>query len=183
MAKTHVRIAPFGKFRKLINDMGRIEQLLIGKRTEMAMESLAQQAVIFLVQGIEAGRPGWTELSDLTKELKGNSRILIDSGTFVKAIKWWPSGNGWFAGLPPGAVGDKGQSLEMVGDVMENGATIPIADEIRPFFAARGFPLRDDTKFVIIPPRPWFKPAREELDKHADKVLKPLVDELLSRIG
>lgn len=185
MAKTKFRIAPFGKFRKLINDMSRIEQHLMGKRTEMAMESLAQMAVNFIVMGIEQGRPGWAELSEMTKAIKGNAHLLIDSRSFINAMKVWPSGTGmgWFAGLPPDAKGAKGQDLNIVGEVHESGVTIEVSEPMRGFFVGKGFPLRDDTKYIVIPPRPWFAPAREELDEHADKVLKPLVDELLARLG
>jgi len=178
-----VRIAPYGKFRKLISDMNRLDEILLGDKTQNAMERLAHATKDFIVDGIEKTRPSWKELNEITKTIKGNDQILIDSGSFVDAMKVWKSGARWYAGLPDGAKGDKGQDLGIVGEVHENGAHVPVSDEMRKFFAANGFPLRDGTKFVRIPERPWFAPAREELNEYADEVLNPLVDSLLEEIG
>jgi hypothetical protein len=178
-----IRIAPYGKHRKLIRDMARIEKRLTGKRTDAGMRAMAEAAKGFIVEGINRGRDGWASLNEMTKFLKGHEKILIDSGTFVRSMTTWKDGKRWYAGIPDGATGDKGQDLEMVGEVHEKGANVPVSDGIRGFFASQGFPLRADTKFVTIPPRPWFAPAEEELEEFADEVLEPMYDDLLRRIG
>jgi hypothetical protein len=180
---TAIRIAPYGKFRKLISDMNRLDKILLGDKTQNAMERLANATKDFIVDGIEKSRPSWKELNEITKTIKGNGKILVDSGAFVDAMKVWKSGARWFAGLPDNAKGDKGQDLNIVGEVHENGAHVPVSEEMRKFFAANGFPLREETKFVRIPERPWFAPAQEELNKYADTVLDPLVNSLLEEIG
>lgn len=178
-SKTKIRIAPYGKWRKLIRDLNRAEVILEGRRTKRAMEDLAETAKHLIVDGIRKGREGWDENSDLTKALKGSSKQLVDSGTFLRSIRTWKEGERWFAGIPPGSKGDEGQDLEMVGAVQEGGAHIPVSDDMRAFFAARGFPLRADTKFVRIPPRPWLAPAAAELEEHIDTELEMWVEEIL----
>lgn len=178
-----VRIAPFGKYRKLINDLGRIEKSIYGVKTDKALQTLAETGRDFIVTGINSQRSGWKALSEITKFLKGHDRILVDHGDFVGAMQTWKEGQRWYAGIPEGATGSKGQDLELVGAVQEEGATIPVSDKMRKFFAAKGFPLRADTKYLMVPPRPWFAPAVEELEVHADEVLEPLVDDFLSELG
>lgn len=178
-----IRIAPYGKFRKLIRDLERVEKIIEGKKTQAAMQQLAEAAKGFIVSGIENGRQGWEDLNEVTKQLKGHGRLLVDSGSFVGAMTTWQEGKQWFAGIPEGAVGDRGQDLTMVGLVHENGATVPVTDAVRMFFAEKGFPLKDGTRFLAIPPRPWFEPAMAELDDYANEVLDPLVDEILKEIG
>jgi hypothetical protein len=178
-----IRIAPYGKHRKLIRDMARAQQSLTGKRTDAGMKALAEAAKGFIVDGINRGRAGWAELNDMTKTLKGHDKLLIESGTFVRAMTTWKEGKRWYAGIPDDATGDKGQDLEMVGEVHEKGANVPVTEGIRGFFLSQGFPLRADTKFVTIPPRPWFAPAAEELDEYADEVLAPMFDNLVKRLG
>jgi hypothetical protein len=178
-----IRIAPYGKFRKLIRDMSRIEKILEGRRTQEALKQLAEAAKGFIVKGIEEGRDSWDDLNDVTKLLKGKETILIDTGSFINAMSVWQEGKRWYAGIPEGAKGSRGQDLTVVGMVHENGATVPVTDGVRGFFAAKGFPLKPDTKFLMVPPRPWFAPAVEELNEFANEILDPLITDLLKEIG
>jgi hypothetical protein len=178
-----IRIAPRGKYEKLIRDLQKVEKILEGQRTDAALEDLATAGKDFIVKGIKEGREAWKDLNEITKRLKGNDDILIDSGSFVGAMTVWQEGKRWFGGLPNGAKGGEGQDLNLVGMVHEWGATVPVSDEIRGFFAANGVPLRAETKFLTIPPRPWFAPAYAELREYADEILHPLIDELLEEIG
>jgi hypothetical protein len=178
-----IRIAPRGKYEKLIRDLQKAERILEGERTDAALQQLATAGKDFIVEGIKNGREAWADLNEITKRLKGKDDILVDSGSFVGAMTVWKEGRRWFGGLPNGATGDKGQDLNLVGMVHEWGATVPVSDEIRGFFAANGFPLRADTKYLTIPPRAWFAPAYAELHEYATEVVGPLVDALLEEIG
>jgi hypothetical protein len=178
-----IRIAPYGKFRKLIQDLNRIERIVEGKKTQAAMQQLAEAARDFIVNGIKNGRGDWEKLNEMTKEMKGSSAILIDSGSFMNSMTTWQEGKRWFAGVPAGATGSRGQDLTLVGLVHERGATIQVTEGIRGFFAAKGFPLRADTKYLRVPSRPWFEPAVKETDEFADTILEPLVSEILKEIG
>jgi hypothetical protein len=182
-SKAKIRIAPYGKWRKLIRDMNRAESILEGRKTQRAMEDLAETAKNTILEGLERGREGWAELSDVTKEIKGGSRLFVDSGSFMRSIGTWKEGKRWFAGITPGAKGDEGQDLEVVGAVQEGGAFVPVSDAMRAFFAARGFPLRGDTKFVRIPARPWFAPAVREFEERIEEELSPWVDDVLEDFG
>jgi hypothetical protein len=178
-----VRIAPYGKYRKLIRQLGRMEKELVGERTDKALQTLAEAGKRFIVGGIINQRENWKQLSDITKTLKGHDRILIDSGTFVGSMVVYREGKRWFAGLPEGAKGNKGKDLEMIGEVHEKGASVKVTEKIRKFFFAIGFPLRANTAFIMIPARPWFAPAVEELEQYADTVLAPMIDDILEGLG
>jgi len=181
--KVSIRIAPYGKYRKLIRDMQRAEEILEGERTQKALKQLAEAGRDFIVQGITSTRGSWADLNDITKQLKGKDDILVDSGSFVDSMSVWQEGKRWYAGIPAGAKGDKGQDLTMVGLVHENGATVPVTEGVRGFFASRGVPLRADTQYLTIPPRPWFAPATEELDEYADEALAPVFDAIMKEFG
>jgi len=179
----NVRIAPRGRWEKLIRDLTKINQVLEGEKTDTALKDLAIAGRDFITDGIENGREGWKALKEITKRLKGSSDLLVDSGDFIDAMTVWKEGKRWYGGLPLDAKGSKGQDLNVVGAVHENGATVPVTDAVRAFFAAQGFPLRKDTTHITVPPRPWFEPAFEELKEYAGEVLRPLVDEVLEEIG
>jgi hypothetical protein len=184
MAKRfNIRIAPRGRWEKLIRDLTNINRVLEGEKTDTALKDLAESGKDFIVRGIEDGREAWKALEDITTRIKGSSKPLVDSGDFVGAMDVWKEGRRWYGGLPAGAKGSKGQDLNTVGAVHEYGATIPVSDGMRSWFAAQGFPLRDETTHITVPPRAWFKPAFEELKEYADEVLRPLIDEILEGIG
>lgn len=181
--KFRVQIAPRGRWEKLIKDLTKINRVLEGEKTDTALKDLAVASRDFITDGIEKGRDGWKALSELTKRLKGSSKIMVDSGDFLAAMDVWKYGKRWYGGLRPDAKGSKGQDLNMVGGVQEYGATIPVTDSMRKFFAGQGFPLRADTTHITVPPRPWFAPAFAEVKEYANEVLRPLVDEVLEGIG
>jgi hypothetical protein len=139
------------------------------------------------VTGIVGQRAGWKELHPLTKAIKGHEFKMMETGDFLRAITVWREGRGkgrywWFAGIKPGSKGRDGRDLTMVGAVHEDSAVVPVSDSIRRFFAAKGFPLKAETRFVRIPARPWFAPAVEEVEKDADTILMPLMDEILNEL-
>lgn len=164
------------RLRHLIKTLEKPEQLLNGPTTQKTLKHVAEQGLDFLLAGIQRRRSGWAELSDVTKAIKGNDRPLVDTGTFIRAMRVWNEGKEWFAGLPEGATGPGGGDLAVIGAVHEHGATIPVSPEVRAFFAFKGFPLRTDTRFIVVPPRPWFGPAAAETEKYAEKTLQALGD-------
>lgn len=167
----------------MIRDLTNINRVLEGEKTDTALKDLAVSGRDFIADGIERGREGWKSLEEITKRMKGGSKILVDSGDFLDAMDVWKHGKRWYGGLRPDAKGSKGQDLNMIGAVHEHGATIPVTEKMRSFFASQGFPLRKDTTHITVPPRRWFAPAFAELKEYASEVLRPLVDEVLEEIG
>ncbi|HUU58299.1 MAG TPA: hypothetical protein VMZ50_02045 [Phycisphaerae bacterium] len=137
-------------------------QVSQSKETDEVMRGLAEFAQERLQQGILGGRRGWPPLSEMTKEMKGHGKPLVDTGEFVEGITAWRDGKDWVAGIPE----DEAELLR-IGEVHEKGAHVAVTDRMRRFFAAQGFPMRKATKFVRIPARPWFAPAEKEIEKHA----------------
>jgi hypothetical protein len=181
--KVEMRFAQYGTYRKLIAKLNRADKVLTGEKTMKAQKELAILAQERMVEGINGGREGWESLTEITKAIKGDARILIDSGSFVNSITIWKKAKRWFAGIPAGAKGEKGQDLQLVGAVHEGGATVPVSDELRRFFAHKGFPLRESTQYLRIPMRPWFAPAMREVDQMAKGILNSLADQIIKDLG
>lgn len=179
MAKFAVKLKIPRDFQKAVRRLGRADRLFTGRLVEDAKRRLAEATRVFLIAGIDTQRPEWLALHPVTKAIKGNDKKLIESGSFRASMKVWKEGKDWFAGLYPGSKGSEGQDLEIVGAVHEDGALVPISDPIRKFFAAKGFPLRGDTKFIFVPARPWFAPVVAEIEVFADTILDPLADEIM----
>ena len=72
--KSTIRIAPYGKWRKLIRDLNKAQWILEGTKTERAMEDLAETAKHLIIDGIQRGREGWDENSAITQEIKGSGK-------------------------------------------------------------------------------------------------------------
>lgn len=159
MSKFGVKFKIAREFSRTVKRLERADRLFYGRKVQNVQKELAQSARGFITGGIDRQRPEWLALHPVTKAIKGNDKKLIESGSFLRAMKVWKEGKDWFAGLSPGSIGKEGQDLEVVGSVHEDGAFVPVTNPIRKFFAAKGFPLRGDTKFLFVPARPWFGPA------------------------
>lgn len=70
--------------------------------------------------------------------------------------------------------------LEMKAKVNEYGATIPVTDKMRGWFAANGYPLKKETKKIVIPERSF---VRSGFDENVDGVyakMRDLIGDVLS---
>ena len=164
------------EFNALVRRLGKAPTVLMGKEMDKVLGHLAHKAQDFMVNGIKAGRPEWPPLSEFTKKMKGSDRRLVDTGEFVGSITVWDDGGKWFAGVPDSS------PAAMKAAVHENGAHVPVTEGVRGFFRSQGLPLRQDTRFVRVPPRPWLKPAEAELAVYAESNLDALVEPLMQKI-
>lgn len=57
-------------------------------------------------------------------------------------------------------VGVRGE-LAMIAAVQQEGASIPATENMRNYLASQGLHLRKDTRYVVIPPRPFIEPGLE----------------------
>jgi len=183
MAKLVAKLTLGSQFRQTVRRLGRADKVFLGSNVERAKKTLARMGRDAIVGGIDAQRPEWAKLSPITQTIKGHEQILKHTGSFRGAMKMWKEGDDWYAGLYPASKGKDGQDLEMVGAVHEDGAVVPVTTPIKRWFASMGFPLRADTKFVIIPSRKWFEPAVKEVEQKMDSVLEPLMDDIVKEIA
>lgn len=172
-----IRLLPKGKAPRHARRLRASREVLRGPEMQAVLRHLAEQSAEFMRQGIRKGRPGWPPLSEITKALKGSERKLVETGGMELSIETWRSGPGWAAGIP----GRSEASLRA--GVHEEGAHVPVSDEMRRFFAAKGFPLRAATRFLRIPPRPWLAPAVSEVAAYAERRLPGLMRRVVDRIG
>lgn len=161
------------EFKQLQERLRKAQKAFRGKPMQKVLEQIANLARGLMASGIESGRPDWPPLSEVTQQMKGGARPLVDTSEMVDAIEAWKDGGEWYAGIP-----DSSPAATRAA-VHENGAHIPVSDKMRVFFAAQGFPLRKDTRFVRIPARPWLKPAEKELDEFLADRLEDLMEPVL----
>jgi hypothetical protein len=164
------------EFEALIRRIGKVRAVLEGPEMDEVLEHLAHKARDFMADGIRTGRPEWPALSEFTKQQKGSDRKLMDTGEMVGEINAWKDGDQWYAGIPASS------PASMRAAVQEEGAHIPVTDGMRRFFASQKSPLRADTRFIRIPPRPWLKPAEAELAEYAVENVDELLDSVMQKI-
>lgn len=98
------------------------------------------------------GRPGWAPLHGFTVQEKGHALPLLHKGELMDHVVVVQDDNGVAVGFV-----DPTQALKAL--IHENGATVPVTPRMRAFLASRGFLLKADTKFLVIPARRNFAMA------------------------
>ncbi len=164
------------EFEELRKRLLRSRDALKGREMLKVLEQIARTARGLMAAGVEAGRPEWEPLSEVTKQMKGSDRPLVDTGGMLQEISAWRDGSEWYAGIPASSPAATRAAVQ------EEGAHVPVTDGVRRFFAAQGFPLRADTKLLRIPPRPWLKPAERELEAFLDERLDDLMEPVLRAV-
>jgi phage gpG-like protein len=108
---------------------------------------------VFLVReikrGIRSQAPGgqqFVKLAQATIDAKGSSKALIDTGFLMNSVTMKLMPDHAYVGLLASAANKDGDSLAMIGAIMEYGATIQ-----HPSGAT-----------IIIPPRPFLHPVMEK---------------------
>lgn len=172
-----VKIDKPKEFQDLQRRLQRARKSLRDKPMQRVLEQIARMARGLMAAGIESGRPEWPPLAEFTKQQKGHGRRLVDTGEMLSDIAAWREGDSWYAGIPATA-----PSADRAA-VQENGAHVPVTDKMRAFFRAQGAPLRADTRFIRIPPRPWLAPAEREVEAfladNLEDLMEPVVEEIL----
>lgn len=149
---------------------------------QLILEEVAEIVFISLKKQVASGETAFP-LSGLTqalreKEGEGGTRPRVASGDFLRALqKDVEEGKATIGILVPR--GSKGQDLEMIARIMEGGATIPVTNRMRKWFAAQGMPLKSTTAALKIPPRPIFNPVLGEVDSIVDSVLDKYFDRVI----
>jgi hypothetical protein len=151
---------------------------------QLILEDLAEIAYVSLRTQIETGDTAFP-LSEMTKWLREKEgkglRARVSTGDFLRALeKNVEEGKATVGILVPR--GAKGQDMEMLARVMEGGATVPVTQRMRKWFAAQGKPLKRTTVALKIPPRPIFDPVLGELEDKIDEVVNRYMDQILEGI-
>lgn len=133
------------------------------------------------VGGILNTRSTWPPLHPMTVAMKGFDKPLIHKGDFLRSIQVEKDGKEAYVGVMT-SKGSRGQDLGMIAAICESGATIPVSDKMRGWFSAQGFPLKNTTAVIKIPPRPVFAPAVEETVDDLDAILQRHVNDLVEEV-
>lgn len=172
-----VKIDKSKEFLEFRRRLRQVEKVAQSRPMQKVLEQIAHMARGLMASGIESGRPEWPPLAEFTKQQKGHGRQLVDTGKMLSDIAAWREGDSWHAGIP-----DSAPSADRAA-IQENGAHIPVTDKMRAFFVAQGAPLRADTRFIRVPPRPWLKPAEREVEAflkdNLEDLMEPVVEEIL----
>lgn len=158
-----VRIKSATGFERLIDDLEAAAGGMPGVMDDVEMAA-AETLKIRIQNAIEQGSPDWPELSKVTVTLKGHSRALEDTGTLKNSITVVKLDGSVLVGIPDEAVYPDGTPVSDIASLMEDGASIEVTDKMRGFMAAKGFPLRKETKYIVIPARSFFERALAEFE-------------------
>lgn len=164
------------EFEALQRRLKRSRETLRGPKMQAVLEKVARTARGLMVSGIKGGRPEWPPLAEFTRKMKGSDRPLVDTGEFVGSITVWSDSGEWFAGVPDSSPASTKAAVH------EEGAHVPVTEGVRAFFRSQGAPLRADTRFVRVPPRPWLKPVEAELATYAEANLDELIEPIMKEI-
>ena len=170
---TKIRIIRFGDWR-IAKEVFQNAKLV--KAVEDGMvDGLKKSAPVIqrnIKKGIRQGRSEWPKLHPFTIAQKGSARPLIDKGSLMRAVKVdVESRKQLFIGIERGSRGSKGQDLALIANVHESGATIRVTEKMRGFLRAKGLFLRDRTKVIRIPARPFIEPAVNESVKEVKDLM------------
>jgi len=109
-------------------------------------------------------------LSQITVALKGTNTLLVESGTLKSAIVARQEGpNVFYGGIDVDVKNEKGMSMGWLATLHQSGYTIEVTPAIRQLFKSIGVNLREDTRVLVVPPRPFvmmgLEKAIEEIRK------------------
>jgi phage gpG-like protein len=163
----------FGDWDKAIKLFGKGT---VQKAIDLARNQIGVNGVSMVKKGIVGGAPGGKEfapLSDWTKERKGSSKPLIDTGDLLGSITHELSGNSevWI-GVRRGARAKNGKDIVDIAAVHEFGCTIAVTAKMRAYLHYQGIHLEPDTTHIVIPERSFLRATLESDEFQKDAVEK-----------
>ena len=200
MAMFDVKIDGFEELQLIAKRLSTLDESVFKKEATKAAHDFGELLYAQIMEWMNSGRPDWPSLSDATVMLrslrdekdtpksgenvlgKGSPQPLVDSGSFKRAIQLEKDDSGSALGiLVPRD--ESGKDIQMIAEIMEGGALIPVTDKMRNYLATKGIHLRKTTRVISVPKRPLFNPAADLLDENLAEWLKPYEDNILREIG
>ena len=80
-------------------------------------------------------------------------------------------------------VGNSGITMRELAVILHEGCRIKVTPKMRAFLAAKGLYLKQSTKYINIPPRPFIDPAMDKAEKVAFRIIGEAVDQLIESKG
>jgi hypothetical protein len=149
-----------------------------GLARSVAKGAVAIQARI--KKNIARGRSEHAPLHPFTIARKGSELPLVDHGDLLNGVSvQFLSELVAFIGVSRGAKA-KGRDLVSIAAAQEFGATIKVTPRMRAFLHAKGLHLKPSTKAIVIPPRPYVRPAWDEGKPEVEQIFR---DEVQAEIG
>jgi len=149
-----------------------------GMARGVAKGAVAVQARI--KKNIARGRSEHASLHPFTIAQKGSERPLVDHGDLLNGVSvQFLSELVAFIGVSRGERSN-GKDLVSIAAVQEFGATIKVTPRMRAFLHAKGLHLKPSTKAIVIPPRPYIRPAWDEGRQDVEAIFR---DEIQAEIG
>jgi len=133
-------------------------------------------------ENIARGRAEHAPLHPFTIARKKSDRPLVAHGDLLNGVSvQFIEDLVAFIGVSRGAKA-KGHDLVSVAAVQEFGATIKVTRKMRAFLHAQGLHLKADTKAIVIPPRPYVRPAWQESREDVEKTFRDEVQDEIEKL-
>lgn len=151
-----------------------------GMARGVARGAVAIQARI--KRNIARGREEHAALHPFTIRQKGSERPLVDHGDLLNGVSVQVvSELVAFIGVSRGERA-RGKELVSIAAVQEFGATIKVTPRMRAFLHAKGLHLKATTKAIVIPPRPFVRPAWDEGQPEVAEIFRDSVQAEIERL-
>lgn len=135
-------------------------------------ENLVAESASITVRELKAAaRSGAIAPNSLaTVILKGSATPLVETGKMISSIKVKKNDAfDYYAGIDPAAVNDKGANIATIALKQNAGYIIVVTNAVRAYLRSAGLHVGNDTKFFVVPPRPFltegFTNALKEIEK------------------
>lgn len=123
-----------------------------------------------------AGREGWAHLHPFTAVEKGHTEPLYHTGALMDSVVVVQDDSAVAIG-----VNDPTEAKKAL--IQERGATVKVTPRMRAFLASRGFVLKKDTAFLVIPARPNFSRALGEKLSEITEVVTMTIEDFYARVA
>lgn len=160
-------IGAAGRFAQLTNPSTGISSAFMSNWRQMAMKAV-RHAKKCILEAMSS--QNLAPLSGATIALKGTNTLLVETGKLRDSvIAKQETPTSFYGGIDLNARNDKGMNIGWLATLHQSGYTIEVTQEIRNKFRAVGINLRDDTKVLIVPPRPFvmmgLQKAMDDIEK------------------
>ena len=155
---------------ELTGDWDKLEEMLNPSRLQQTLKKCAARVGNYgasqVKKGIVSGAPGgqkFASLADYTKERKHSSSPLVDKGDLVGSVTYQVTDDlsHIFIGV------NKGKEVNIAA-VHEYGCTIAVTPKMRAYLHYNGLHLKEETKYIHIPPRPFLRPVLDSNEFRAE---------------
>ncbi len=111
----------------------------------------------------------WARNSTATAHLKGSSKPLIDTGRMMRTVRTRSNRDSVFIGWDSGTEVFKAA-------IAQTGQVLTVTDKMRAYLRGRGIYLKQTTKYLRTPSRPFLTEVEKRAGREVDRIVEETMD-------